>query len=329
METRTEQHDLAVRAVELHHSFGDVAALQGLDLSLPTGQLCGLIGPDGAGKTTLLRILCGLIAAARGTVTVLGYDPWREAGRLRRKLGYAPQRFALYPDLSVAENLRFYADLYDVREPARTARLDRLLEFSRLGPFARRRAQNLSGGMRQKLALACSLIHSPALLLLDEPTTGVDPVSRRELWGLLREIVAGGTTILVSTPYMDEAARCDTVSLVAHGHCLAAGTPPGLVASYPWQLIDVLTTEPVRARTACREIPGILDAHALGDRLHLAVHDADAVMAQLPAVLAGAGIPPGAMRMALPSMEDLFVCLFRSARSSSSTGEAAVGMGVP
>lgn len=199
---------------DLHKRYGATEAVRGLSLSVPGGTICGLIGPDGAGKTTTMRILCGLLRPDGGEASILGHDCARETRAIKDHLGYMPQRFSLYPDLTVAENLRFFADLFAVPRAERAAREVELMEFSRLAPFVGRRAGRLSGGMKQKLALCCTLIHTPQVLILDEPTTGVDPVSRREFWRILRDLAGRGLALLVSTPYMDEAGMCDAVVLM-------------------------------------------------------------------------------------------------------------------
>ncbi len=220
----------AVEARGLVRRFGAVEALAGLGFEVRAGELYGLVGPDGAGKTTTLRALAGLIALDGGEVRVLGRDPSR--AEVRERLGMMPQRYSLYGDLSVAENLAFFSRLYALPRPVYRARADRLLALTRLDRFRDRRAEALSGGMYKKLALACALLHEPEVLLLDEPTTGVDPVSRRELWALLHEFVQGGMAVLVSTPYMDEAERCDRVGLVHRGRLLEEGPPRELVDRY-------------------------------------------------------------------------------------------------
>jgi ABC-2 type transport system ATP-binding protein len=219
----------AIQAEGLERRFGDVHALAGLSFEVARGELYGLVGPDGAGKTTAIRALAGLVRLDAGSVRVLGADPSRQGARVREALGLMPQAYSLYGDLSVAENLRFFGRLFCLPRGVFDARSDRLLGITRLGPFRDRRADALSGGMYKKLALACALLHEPQVLLLDEPTNGVDPVSRRELWQLLYEFVAGGMSVLVSTPYMDEAERCHRVGVVHGGRLLAEGRPRDLV----------------------------------------------------------------------------------------------------
>jgi drug efflux transport system ATP-binding protein len=210
--------------------FGAVTALDGLSFEVGRGELYGLVGPDGAGKTTAIRALAGLLLVDGGEARVLGVDP--AGGRVRERLGLMPQQYSLYRDLTVGENLRFFSRLYVLPRDVFRKRADRLLGITRLGPFVDRRADALSGGMYKKLALACALLHEPEVLLLDEPTNGVDPVSRRELWALLYEFVHGGMTVLVSTPYMDEAERCHRVGLVHRGKLLLEGDPRDLARGH-------------------------------------------------------------------------------------------------
>jgi ABC-2 type transport system ATP-binding protein len=214
-------------------------ALNGITLDVQNNLMFGLIGADGAGKSTLLKILATLMSQDSGTALVMGADVLADRRAIRVNTGYMPQRFSLYHDLTVRENLQFFADVFGVRGPQRVRRFDRLLLFSRLGPFVNRRAGNLSGGMKQKLALCCALIHAPKLVILDEPTTGVDPVSRNEFWEILRELIAEGVTIVVSTPYMDETRYCDRVAMIHEGAVLCQGTPKDLLASFPHELYRV------------------------------------------------------------------------------------------
>jgi ABC-2 type transport system ATP-binding protein len=254
----------------LYKSFGDTTAVAGMDLYVYEGEMMGLIGPDGAGKTTTLRILCGLLRADQGTVVMAGWNVSREIKKIRRIIGYMPQRFSLYPDLTVSENLRFFSDLFQVSKQERETRLQRLLEFSRLGPFADRQAQALSGGMKQKLALSCTLIHTPKILLLDEPTTGVDPVSRREFWDILAELRSQGVTILVSTPYMDEAARCDRVAFIHRGKILSVNKPDEISQLYQGTLLEIRCRQNVAAARLLTASGRFASVQIFGDRLHVA-----------------------------------------------------------
>lgn len=296
--------EAAIVLQDVHKSHGATPALRGLSLAVRAGEVCGLIGPDGAGKTTAMRLLCGLLRADGGSARVLGHDCARESHEVKRHLGYMPQRFSLYPDLTVAENLRFFADLFAVPSAERERRDRELMAFSRLEPFRRRRAGQLSGGMKQKLALSCTLIHTPAVLILDEPTTGVDPVSRREFWRILRDLAGSGLALLVSTPYMDEAALCDEVVLVHGGRALTRGTPAAVAASFPRRLVAVTGPDLPLADRRLREaaIAG-LEVRRFGDRLHL-VHDDDAQLRAATAALDGTG---ARLAPAAAGIEDVFV----------------------
>ncbi len=236
---------LAIEARALVKRFGETTALAGLTFGVAPGELYGLVGPDGAGKTTTIRALAGLLQQDEGEARILGADPLR-GGPVRESLGVMPQQYTLYRDLSVAENLRFFGLLYGLSRATYRARSARLLDLTRLAPFVDRRAEQLSGGMYKKLALACALLHEPRVLILDEPTNGVDPVSRRELWSLLHEFVSGGMTVLVSTPYMDEAERCDRVGLVHRGRMIVEGAPRSLLRKYGQPTFEELFLAQVR-----------------------------------------------------------------------------------
>jgi ABC-2 type transport system ATP-binding protein len=224
--------DPAIRVEGITKKHGDTVALSAVSLAVESGEMFGLIGPDGAGKTTLMRILVSLIDPDEGEAWVLGIPLRTGAARVRETIGYMPQHFSLYPDLTVAENIRFFADLFGVPKAERVSRTEELLGFSRLGPFVKRRAGALSGGMKQKLALSCALIHTPRVLVLDEPTTGVDPVSRRDFWDMLERLRAQGVTIVVSTPYMNEAALCGHMVFIHKGKILASGTVDEITALF-------------------------------------------------------------------------------------------------
>ncbi|HEX9015727.1 MAG TPA: ABC transporter ATP-binding protein [Chloroflexota bacterium] len=302
----------AVHAEGLWKRFGDVEAVRGLDLTVTRGEIHGLVGPDGAGKTTTIRMLCGVQTPDSGQVQVMGGDTSSEPELVRAKIGYMPQKFSLYGDLTVMENLAFFADLYGVSKADWEVRSAELLAFSRLEPFADRLAEFLSGGMKQKLALACTLIHGPELLLLDEPTTGVDPVSRREFWRILYSLLARGVTILVSTPYMDEAERCNTVSFMAGGRIVVSGTPGELKRLVGRQILE-LRAEPRRAAMlVARELPAIEDVRVFGDSLHLVVSDAPKAEGIVRSALERQGIEILGLRQIAPSMEDAFMSLTSS-----------------
>ncbi|APF20559.1 ABC transporter related protein [Caldithrix abyssi DSM 13497] len=253
----------------IEKSFGGVRALRGVSLQLEPGQIYGLIGPDGAGKTTLMRIIVTLLKADAGSVWFLGRNAARDITFVRRNIGYMPQRFSLYPDLTVEENLRFFGDLFGVQPQVQAERLQKLYRFSRLGPFKKRMADALSGGMKQKLALSCMLIHEPAVMIMDEPTYGVDPVSRAELWDILKELAADGKTILVSTAYMDEALLCDHVALIFKGKVLASGRPQALIRSMKQPLYLIKTQNAHGLYHALQKLFAKNDFNLFGEGVHL------------------------------------------------------------
>lgn len=251
----------------LQKCYGATVALEGLSFDVTKGELFGIIGPDGAGKTTLFRILTTLLTADEGSASVDGYDVLRDYKEIRRRVGYMPGRFSLYPDLSVEENLSFFASVFGTTIQANY----RLIEpiYKQIEPFRKRRAGKLSGGMKQKLALCCALIHEPSVLFLDEPTTGVDPVSRKEFWQMLYELKEQGITILVSTPYMDEATLCDRIALIREGAFLTIDTPQGIVAKFKEPLYAVSATEMSRLLTELRRMPDVKSCYAFGDVHHV------------------------------------------------------------
>lgn len=300
-----------IEAVQLTRRFGKTVAVDGLDLSVARGEVFGLIGPDGAGKTTALRLLAAVMLPTAGQVRVLGFDTRRQAERIRRVVGYMPQRFSLYGDLTVAENLNFFADVFGVRGRERRERIDRLLGFARLAEFTGRRAAALSGGMQKKLALACALIHAPQVILLDEPTTGVDPISRREFWDILAELHVSGVTILVSTPYMDEAERCSRIGLMYEGRLIECGPPEALRSQVTDQLLAVWTPAVMAARQILAPLPEVLEIQTYGDVLHIFVADAAAAEARIAAALAGARIPVTEIKRTKPRVEEAFISLIQ------------------
>jgi ABC-2 type transport system ATP-binding protein len=282
-------------------------ALAGLTFDVGRGEMFGLIGPDGAGKTTTIRLICGLLHADAGQVRVLGLDPAADHRAITHRVGYLSQRFSLYGDLTIDENIAFFAAIHGVGDFH--ARRDHLLDMTQLTPFRGRLADKLSGGMKQKLALACTLVHQPDLVLLDEPTTGVDPVSRREFWKLLSHFLDSGITILMATPYLDEAERCHRVALVHNGRTLALDTPGALRTSLPGLWIEAFPPE-VRAVRDRIHAAGHPHAEVFGERLHIwfddVVTEAQA-MEQLRALAAHAGVPPFEGRLITPSLEDVFI----------------------
>jgi ABC-2 type transport system ATP-binding protein len=301
--------DPVIVARGLRKAFGAGVAVDGLDLEVGRGEIFGLVGPDGAGKTTAIRMLCGVLDADAGDAAVAGFDVRREPEQVKRRIGYMSQRFSLYGDLTVAENLRFFGELFLVPRAEQRARGAELLEFSRLAPYRDRLAQNLSGGMKQKLALACTLIHTPEVLFLDEPTTGVDPVSRRDFWKILYDLLRGGVTIFVSTPYMDEAERCGRVALMDRGRVRLADTPEALRGRMHGSLLELVATPQRRAREVLAQLPGAAGIQVFGDRLHLWLRDGATDAAAVCAFLAAHGIAACSVRTIAPGLEDVFVSL--------------------
>lgn len=301
----------AIEAAGLRRSFGDVVAVDGVDLSVPRGAVLGLLGPDGAGKSTLIRMLATVLRPDAGDARIQGHSVTRQANRVTPRIGYMSQKFALYPDLSVAENIEFFARLRGVAKAERRARSLELLTGMGLADFLGRQAGRLSGGMKQKLFLATTLMHRPDVLLLDEPTTGVDPVSRREFWRILADLNRAGTTVLVATPYMDEAERCTDVIFLDGGRVRHRGTPAEIKALLPGRLFELRAAEPRAALAAVRVLPGVLAAHLYGDIVRV-LFDADDVAA-VEAALAGEGID-GAVRAAAVDMETAFAVLAELAR---------------
>ena len=298
---------VSVTVESLVKTYEDIEALRGLSFSAEEASMYGIIGPDGAGKTTFMRIAACLLFQTSGTVTVGGFDTLTRPARVKRIIGYMPQRFSLYLDLSVRENLLFFANLFGVSRDERRKRIDRLLDFSRLGPFTGRRAGQLSGGMKQKLALSCTLIHDPEVLFLDEPTTGVDPVSRREFWEILAQLKAAGTTIIVSTPYMDEAERCDRVGLIFNGALIEEGAPHEFPDRFRKELLALRGAGVVKRTRKLRFPDIVIDVRTFGDRLHLTVSDADAAQPVIRSFLDANTLNDVTVERTRPSIEDVFV----------------------
>jgi len=260
---------IAIEIKDLHKSYGSLKAIEGISLRVHSGELFGLIGPDAAGKTTLLRAICSLILPDEGSILVQGLDVTKERAKIRQRLGYMPQRFSLYPDLTVEQNLQFFADLFGVPTREREPRLRQLYGFSHLEPFKTRRTADLSGGMKQKLALSCALIHTPPVLVLDEPTYGVDPLSRQEFWEILRSIQGEGTTILLSTAYMDEADLCDRVALLSQGRIVGLDTPAHLKGRFPYPLFRLRGQNQQALGEFFSALEGVRAIQMFGDSLHI------------------------------------------------------------
>lgn len=304
------------RAERLVRRHGAMTAVDGIDFEVKRGEMFGLIGPDGAGKTTTLRVILGLLAAHGGRVRTCDLDPLRDRRGLSRRVGYLSQRFSLYGDLSIDENIGFFAEVHGV--PRWRPRRDELLDMLRLLPFRGRLAERLSGGMKQKLALACTLIHTPDLLILDEPTTGVDPVSRRDFWKILAQLQRQGLTILLTTPYVDEAERCQRVALMDHGRFLALDTPQALRRTARGATVEVLARPRRRAAEILRTQPEVAEVETFGERLHVTLagippSGAPEATDRLAAALRAAAIEIEATRPTPATLEDIFIARIREA----------------
>ena len=311
MELNSTLQDIIVTQ-ELTRDFKDVRAVNKLNLSIPRGELFGLVGPDGAGKTTTLRLLAGLLDITEGTAHVAGYDLSRQSEVVKSHIGYMAQQFSLYGELSVLENLEFFAALFDVVGDVRKARIERLLDFARLQEFQERRAVHLSGGMQKKLALACTLINDPEILLLDEPTTGVDPVSRREFWDILTDLHLTGTTVVVSTPYMDEAERCSRVGLMHSGKMIVCDEPDHIRALVKGDLVEIRTDDWQKARRELLQLPGVMEVQTFGENLRVFLKSSEEALPLIQSRLEQKGITVQSFREAPARMEEAFISLIRS-----------------
>jgi ABC-2 type transport system ATP-binding protein len=297
----------AIRTEALTKKFGDVTAVSNLTLSVEEGEIFGLVGPDGAGKTTTMRLLTSIMTPSSGDAWVAGHHVVHEAEAVKNQIGYMSQRFGLYPDLTVLENLNFYADIYDVSTQGRSELIDRWLSFSHLTPFKRRMAGNLSGGMKQKLGLACALVHTPKVLFLDEPTNGVDPVSRRDFWRILYQLLRDRVTIFLSTAYLDEAERCHRVALIHRGQVLTLGTPDEVKGLMQGSILEFRLAHPRQATAILRQAMPDATVGLFGDRVHLVAADATAARRQAEQILARAGLQIDSVRPVDPGLEDVFV----------------------
>jgi len=307
----------AIRTHQLRRTFGELVAVNGLDLDVQEGEIFGLVGPDGAGKTTTMRMLTGILPPSGGSAEVAGCDVTRDSEKLKDHIGYMSQRFGLYPDLSVAENIAFYADIYGVPRRELAARTERLLGFSNLTPFKHRLAGNLSGGMKQKLGLACALIHTPRVLFLDEPTNGVDPVSRRDFWRILYQLVRDGVTLFVSTAYLDEAERCNRLALLHEGRLLGLGTPDEVKRLMPGVLLEVRTSAPRRTATLLRQHLHGATVGLFGDRVHVATREPAAVESDTRRLVADAGFELLSIKPIEPSLEDVFISVIAAPKDAA------------
>jgi ABC-2 type transport system ATP-binding protein len=290
-------------------TFGSLRAVDGLNLQVRAGEMVGLVGPDGAGKTTTMRLLCGLLAFTSGRIRIAGYELPEQVEHAREHIGYLAQRFSLYGDLTVSENLEFFGSVFGVPDAERKARSQELLTFAGLSEFANRRAAALSGGMQKKLGLATALVHRPRVLLLDEPTGGVDPVARQEFWHLLIGLLRAGSAVLVSTPYMDEAIRFNRVVFMNRGRVLVEGTPRGLMSRLSGQILELAAEPQMAARRVAQADPDVEDVHAFGDRLHLRVREAAGPLTRLPEALAAASVRLIHLVPVNSTLEDVFIQL--------------------
>lgn len=300
-----------IRAERLTRRFGAITALDGLNLEVRRGEIFGLVGPDGAGKTTALRLMSGLLAPSDGRVSVAGYDVASHPDAVKDRMGYMAQRFGRYLDLTVRENMVFCADLFGVPLAARDALMARLLRMTRMEPFLNRQAGKLSGGMKQKLALMCTLLHRPEVLFLDEPTNGVDPVSRRDFWAILYQLVNDGLTVLITTAYLDEAERCNRVGLMNRGRLIRQDSPEALRNSLGEHCYEVRARDRRAARELLAARDGVSSAEPAGDALHVFVDPARTTPEELSAALGGADF-----RRITPSLEDVFIALIRKAEAA-------------
>jgi ABC-2 type transport system ATP-binding protein len=312
-------NDIAIRTSGLTKSFGNNVAVDHLDLEVNRGELFGLVGPDGAGKTTTIRLLTSVMEPTSGEAFVAGHSIKTEGERIKEKIGYMSQRFGLYEDLTVIENIMFYADIYDVPEKERPPRIERLLSFSNLTPFKDRLAGKLSGGMKQKLGLACALIHTPEVLFLDEPTNGVDPVSRRDFWKILYDLLKEKVTIFVSTSYLDEAERCSRIGLMHKGKLLVKDEPVKIKKAIGKPMVEIWLDDPRSAAAVVGGVSGVANVNVYGDRIH-ALLDSDGVLPAVMERLKDESIHIKDYRNILPSIEDVFIEMVEGASGNRGGG---------
>ncbi len=299
----------AIHLANLSRNFKEVEALQSIDLDIAHGELFGLIGPDGAGKTTLLRTLAGLLKISGGDAVVAGVDLTINPEKVKPKIGYMAQQFGLYAELNVVENLKFFADVFDVPKKDLSARMETLLKFANLTEFKSRRADRLSGGMQKKLALACCLIHEPEILLLDEPTTGVDPISRREFWHILGNLHLEGTTIIVSTPYMDEADRCSRVGLIYEGQLIRCDTPEVIKQSLEGELLVLYSEAGREIEPLLSSISGVREVQVYGDAFHILVENANKQRRDIEKAMKKENYVIKEFYESIPKMEEAFISI--------------------
>ena len=303
------ESELLLETENLVRTFGSLRAVDGLDLQVRAGEMVGLVGPDGAGKTTTMRLLCGALQPTSGTLRVAGYEIPAQVEKAREEIGYLAQQFSLYGDLTVQENLEFFGEVFDMSESDRKQRSKDLLRFAGLEEFANRPAIALSGGMQKKLGLACALVHRPKVLLLDEPTGGVDPVARQEFWHLLIGLLREGSAVLVSTPYMDEAMRFNRVIFMNHGRALTQGAPRDLINHLNGRILELAADPQMPARQIAADDPDVEDVHTFGEYVHLRVHSAEGPLSRIPQRLTEASITLHHLNAVVPTLEDVFIQL--------------------
>ena len=323
MITTAADDNLAVGARGLTRKFGDLTAVDRLDLEVLRGEIFGIVGPDGAGKTTLLRLLCGLLDPSEGEARVSGFDVKTQGEAVRDRIGYMAQRFGLYVDLTVEENMDFYADLFGISGAERGALAARLLQMTRMAPFTKRRAGKLSGGMRQKLALMCTLLHRPEILFLDEPTNGVDPVSRRDFWAILYQLVKDGLTVVVSTAYLDEAERCNRVGLMHQGRFIRCDSPDGLRNQVSEECWEIEASDSRQAQSVLRGLPGVLSVEPAGGTLHLFLDPEATSAGRLREALQDRAAGGARFNRITPALEDLFIAFIRKASVEGPSAQEA------
>ena len=300
--------EIAIRTENLTKAFGGNVAVNNLNLEVKKGELFGLVGPDGAGKTTIMRLLAAIMEPTSGNAWVAGYSILTEGELIKEEIGYMSQRFGLYEDLTVMENIMFYADLYGVPTRERPPRVERLLGFSNLTPFKERLAGNLSGGMKQKLGLACALIHTPRVLFLDEPTNGVDPVSRRDFWKILYDLLKEEITVFVSTAYLDEAERCTRIGLIHKGTILTVDEPSSIRESLQIPMVEISSAKAKVISDVISTIDGVINVSMYGDRLHVGIKE-KGIVDQVLTAIRGQGVEIEGYREIVPSLEDAFIAL--------------------
>lgn len=300
------KNQLAINLVNIKKNYGDVQALKGISFDVKRGEMFGLVGPDGAGKTTTIRLLCGLLVPTEGSAEIFGMDLVKQKSQIQKNIGYLSQKFSLYGDLTIDENIEFFASIHGVKNYQQ--RRNELLEYTRLTEFRKRLADNLSGGMKQKLALACTLIHKPKIIFLDEPTTGVDPVSRRDFWKILSNLIKDGITIFMSTPYLDEAERCNRVALLNNGEVISFATPKSIKESLDKQIIEIVCSPILLAYKVIKEKSNF-ETQMFGDRINVAVNNYEKDFTVIEKILVEAGVQLADHRVIPTSLENVFIHL--------------------